>query len=59
MQDIAEQTAGFTGADLAAVVQQAALAALTEDIVAQAVATRHFSTALQMHHPRKLQADET
>ena len=38
--------ARYTGADLTAVVREAALAALQEDMGARAVAARHFDAAL-------------
>ena len=38
----------YTGADLAAVVRQAALAALDEDLACAAVADCHFRLALQV-----------
>lgn len=43
-------TSRYTGADLAAVVRQAALAALEEDMACTAVAARHFSQALEVRH---------
>ncbi len=46
-QAIAADAEGYTGADLAAVCREAALAALQEDIEAVAVADRHFSAALR------------
>ena len=38
--------ARYTGADLTAVVREAALAALQEDMAARGVAARHFDAAL-------------
>ena len=46
MQAIAAGAEGYTGADLAAVCREAALAALQEDIDAAVVSDRHFSAAL-------------
>lgn len=45
LQDIAEGTSGYTGADLGAVVQRAALAALTDNINSTEVAAKHFQVA--------------
>jgi len=49
--EIAERTKGYTGADLAALVREAALQALREDINAKMVAMRHFERALQKVKP--------
>lgn len=46
MQALAEQSGSYTGADIAAVCREAALAALEEDIEAPCVAARHYSAAL-------------
>ncbi len=48
MQALAERSEGFTGADLAALVREAALAALTENLEATAVNQDHFSKAFQV-----------
>ena len=42
---LAMATAGYTGADLAAVCREAALAALEEDLGSTAVSARHFTVA--------------
>ena len=47
-QHLAEQCEGFTGADLAALVQEAALAALTESLHAAMVKKEHFERAFQV-----------
>ncbi|KAL0025898.1 hypothetical protein WJX77_000494 [Trebouxia sp. C0004] len=47
LQALAERSEGFTGADLAALVREAALAALTENLQATAVNQDHFSKAFQ------------
>ncbi len=48
MQALAERSEGFTGADLAALVREAALAALIESLQATAVNQDHFSKAFQV-----------
>ncbi|GLC74667.1 hypothetical protein PLESTF_001542800 [Pleodorina starrii] len=48
---LAVRTAGYSGADLAAVVREAGLAALEEDLGAEQVAMRHFETALRLVAP--------
>ena len=50
-QALAAEAEGYTGADLAAVCREAALAALQEDIGAAAVAGRHFRAALELVAP--------
>lgn len=47
MQDLANRSEGFTGADLAALVQEAALAALTDSLQATVVQQEHFNQAFQ------------
>ena len=47
MQELAAQSGGFTGADLAALVQEAALIALTESFTATVVGNYHFQQAFQ------------
>lgn len=47
LQDLAEQSDRFTGADLAALVQEAALAALTDCLHAAVVKKEHFTRAFQ------------
>lgn len=46
VEDLARQTAGYTGADLAALCREAALAALEETLDAMAIEPRHFDVAL-------------
>jgi len=48
VQALAERSEGFTGADLAALVREAALAALTENLQATVVNQDHFSKAFQV-----------
>lgn len=50
MQELAECSEGFTGADLAALVREAALAALTESLQATVVNRNHLDTAFQVSH---------
>ena len=45
-QGLARQTKNYTGADVAAVCREAALAALEDDMEAAAVAARHYGAAL-------------
>ena len=47
VQGLAAQTQGCTGADLAAIAREAALAALTESLDATVVGHRHFAAAMQ------------
>lgn len=49
---LAQQTTGFTGADIAACCQDAALAALEEDINARFVKMSHFVKAVDGQHKR-------
>ena len=51
LAEIAKMTNGYTGADLAALVREAALTALREDINATKVAFRHFEQALTKVRP--------
>ncbi|GLI62588.1 hypothetical protein VaNZ11_005262, partial [Volvox africanus] len=48
---LAVRTAGYSGADLAAVVREAGLAALEEDLGTERVAMRHFESALLLVQP--------
>lgn len=48
---LAAATSGYTGADIAAVCREAALAALDEDLQAAVVGHRHFHAALQRVPP--------
>jgi len=48
VQDLAEQSEGFTGADLAALVREAALAALTDSLQATVVSSDQFQRAFQV-----------
>ncbi|GAB6148236.1 CDC48 family AAA ATPase [Stetteria hydrogenophila] len=51
LREIAEATEGYTGADLAALVREAALIALREDINSPVVRRKHFEQALQKVKP--------
>jgi SpoVK/Ycf46/Vps4 family AAA+-type ATPase len=55
---LAEQTAGFTGADLKGLCNDAAYAALEEDLAAAVVAARHFEVALYRYKPSPPPPDE-
>lgn len=52
--DLAARTDGYTGADIASVCQQAAVAALEEDIEAESVGREHFLQALRTVGPSAL-----
>ena len=52
LHDIADRTAGYSGAELAAVCNEAALAALEEESEAAVVTSRHFEKALSLVKPR-------
>lgn len=49
---LAAESEGFSGAEIAAVCREAAMAALREDMGAQAVCVRHYSTALKRQTPQ-------
>ncbi|HDM91841.1 MAG TPA: AAA family ATPase, partial [Candidatus Korarchaeota archaeon] len=51
LMELAAVTDGFSGADLAALVREAALEALREDIEAKKVGMRHFRSALKKIKP--------
>jgi transitional endoplasmic reticulum ATPase len=51
LREIADATEGYTGADLAALVREAALIALREDINNPVVRRKHFEQALQKIRP--------
>ena len=51
LSEIAARTEGFSGADLAALVREAALVALRENINAKKVMMRHFEKALTLVKP--------
>ena len=51
LEDLARRTEGYSGADLEALVREATLAALREDINAREVAMRHFEQALARVRP--------
>lgn len=52
IEDLGEQTEGYSGAEIAAVCKEAALAALEEDLQAKEVRRRHFDKALAAVKPR-------
>jgi transitional endoplasmic reticulum ATPase len=52
LERIAASTAGYSGAELAAVCREAALAALSESLGAREVCARHFEAALDAVRPR-------
>jgi AAA family ATPase len=52
IERLALDTEGYSGAEIAAVCNEAALAALEEDAEADTVAARHFSVALGIVTPR-------
>jgi AAA family ATPase, CDC48 subfamily len=51
LREIAKMTNGYTGADLAALVREATLAALREDLKATRVRFKHFEQALSKVRP--------
>jgi transitional endoplasmic reticulum ATPase len=51
LKEIAKETAGYTGADLEAVVREAAYFALREDLEAKQVRKKHFEEALKKIKP--------
>mmetsp|Transcript_25804 Transcript_25804/g.66464 ORF Transcript_25804/g.66464 Transcript_25804/m.66464 type:complete len:815 (+) Transcript_25804:517-2961(+) len=54
---LADRTDGYTGADLGALVREAGLAALDEDISAPHVSMHHFEQALQLVPPSTPSSD--
>jgi AAA family ATPase len=52
IEDLGEKTEGYSGAEIAAVCKEAALAALEEDIQAKVVRWKHFEKALSAVKPR-------
>ncbi|MEL9998427.1 MAG: AAA family ATPase, partial [Sulfolobales archaeon] len=51
LEKLAELTEGYSGADLEALVREAALVALRENLNASVVESRHFITALNTIKP--------
>ncbi|KAJ7547451.1 hypothetical protein O6H91_08G086500 [Diphasiastrum complanatum] len=51
IEQLAAQTGGYTGADIAAVCREAAMTALEEDLSSQEVCMRHFEVALTRVQP--------
>lgn len=49
---LAAESEGLSGAEIAAVCREAALAALREDMSAQSVQLRHYMTALKSQVPQ-------
>ena len=56
LEQLAQQTDGFTGATIAACCQDAALSALEEDINAVYVKASHFHSAIRDQRQRLLRA---
>ena len=52
LETVAERTEGYSGAEIAAVCNEAALAALEEDVNTDTVTEAHFQTALNNLKPR-------
>merc|ERR1719225_1255034 len=52
LEEVAQSTEGYSGAEVAAVCNEAALAALEESVEAQVVGERHFKLALGSVTPR-------
>ena len=52
LETVAERTEGYSGAEIAAVCNEAALAALEEDVNTDTVTEKHFQTALNNLKPR-------
>ena len=52
LEKVAERTEGYSGAEIAAVCNEAALAALEEDVNTDKVTEKHFQTALNNLKPR-------
>ena len=52
LETVAERTEGYSGAEIAAVCNEAALAALEEDVNTDTVTEKHFQTALSNLKPR-------
>ena len=52
LETVAERTEGYSGAEIAAVCNEAALAALEEDVNTDKVTEKHFQTALNNLKPR-------
>ena len=51
LEEVAEMTEGYTGADLAALVREAAMITLREDINSRVVSRRHFEEAMKNVRP--------
>lgn len=52
VEDLAQRTEGYSGAEVVAVCQEAAMKALEEDINAEVIARSHFEAALAVVRPR-------
>jgi AAA family ATPase len=52
LEEVAQRTEGYSGAEVAAVCNEAALAALEESVESEAVQDRHFQAALAALKPR-------
>lgn len=51
VDELVQQTAGYSGAELTAVCKEAALSALQEDMTSQTISRRHFDVALSTVKP--------
>ena len=51
LKDLARETAGYTGADLEAVVREAAYFSLREDMASEKVSKKHFQEAMKKIKP--------
>jgi len=51
MKEVAKKTIGYTGADLEALVREAAMLALREDMSSKEVKKKHFDEALKKIKP--------
>ena len=56
LETVAERTEGYSGAEIAAVCNEAALAALEDDVNTERVTDKHFQTALANFKPRLSQS---
>jgi SpoVK/Ycf46/Vps4 family AAA+-type ATPase len=57
LKEIADETDGYSGADLEAVAREAAILALREDISATEVTAKHFEQSMQTVKPSLTKAD--
>jgi len=57
LQEIAERTEGYTGADLEALVREAVMIALREKLEVRQITKQHFESALKVVQPSLTRAD--